>query len=97
MWVCDALDEGEEFGQEEEGEAADIDMEVANEDGKLVDVLDAEGLLAAKRRHGFNKSKLEQRQNELTIKFETGDSGVGPKLSVIRRMKCEAEDMFEQT
>ena len=40
LWVSDALDEGEEFGQEEEeGEAADIDMEVANEDGKLVDVL----------------------------------------------------------
>ena len=88
MWVCDALDEGEEFGQEEEeGEAADIDMEVANEDGKLVDVLDAEGLLAAKRRHGLNESKLEQRRNELTIKFE--NRKLGGRAKIIRHPKNE--------
>ena len=92
------MDEGEEFGQEEEeGEAADIDMEVANEDGGLVDVLDAEGLLAAKRRLGFNKVKNRADKMNSRPSLKTGDSAVGPKLSVIRRMKCEAEDMFEQT
>ena len=49
MWVCDALDEGEEYGEEEEeGEAAtDVGMDVATEEGGHVDVSDAEGSVAA--------------------------------------------------
>ena len=50
LWVCDALDEGEEYGEEEEeeGEAAtDVGMDVATEEGGPVDVSDAEGSVAA--------------------------------------------------
>ena len=52
LWVSDALDEAEEYGEEgeEEGEAAaDVGMEVATEEGRSVDVSDAEDTFAAKK------------------------------------------------
>lgn len=62
LWVSDALDEGEEYGEEgeEEGEAAaDVGMEVATEEGRSVDVSDAEDAFAVEKM-GSTKSKLEQ-------------------------------------
>ena len=49
MWVCDALDEEAEYdAEEEEGEAAaDVGVEAATEEGRSVDVPDAEGPSAA--------------------------------------------------
>ena len=96
LWVSDALDEGEEYGEEgeEEGEAAaDVGVEVATEEGRSVDVSDAEDAFAAEK-NGFNKVKTRADEKNSRSSLKTGDWAVEPKLSVIRRMKCEAEVIF---
>ena len=94
LWVCDALDEEVEYDAEEEGEAAaDVGTKAATEEGRSVDVSDTEDAFAAEK-NGFNKVKTRADEKNSRSSLKTGDSAVEPKLSVIRRMKCEAEVIF---
>ena len=89
LWVCDALDEGEEYGEEGEGEAAaDVGMEVG------LSTFQTQKVHLLPKKHGFNKVKTRADKKNSRSSLKTGDSAVKPKLSVIRKMKCEAEDIF---
>lgn len=89
LWVSDALDEGEEYGEEgeEEGEpGADVGMEIATEEGRSVDVSDAEDAFAAEKKW-VQQSQNSSRWKELTIEFES--RRLGGRAKIIRHPKNE--------